>query len=145
MAAAAQFARLSSPETGDGAVMAPVREIVRGIAARDPAILAAQLRDGADITVVAELPGGARDIRHMTAAEFSGSVRAGAGRLQARLGRPSIRVDGDLAMAWTPYVFLRDGRADHCGVNHFDLVREAGAWKIQNVTWTLRKSGCPGA
>jgi len=27
-------------------------------------------------------------------------------------------------------------------VDHFDLVRENGAWKVQNVTWSSRTTGC---
>ena len=45
-------------------------------------------------------------------------------------------------MVWSPYVFTIDGKVHHCGVDHFDLVREAGAWKVLSVTWSQRTAGC---
>jgi hypothetical protein len=31
----------------------------------------------------------------------------------------------------------------NCGFDHFDLVREAGAWKVMNLTFSSRLTGCP--
>jgi hypothetical protein len=123
-------------------IMKPVKAIVAGISARDSAVLAAQLRPDADVTVAAEGPDGKPIIRHLSASQFSGSIHPGPERLEARLGKPDIRVDGNIAMVWVGYSFLIDGKVDHCGVNHFDLVLEEAGWKAQNVTWTSRKLGC---
>ena len=46
-------------------------------------------------------------------------------------------------MVWSPYVFTIDGKLSHCGTNHFDMVRDATGWKVQNVTWTQRTTDCP--
>jgi ketosteroid isomerase-like protein len=124
------------------AIMQPIEAIMRGISARDSAALAAQLRPDADVTVAVEGPDGKHVIRHLSASQFSGSVQPGPEHLEARLGKPDIRVDGDIAMVWVGYSFLIDGKVDHCGVNHFDLVREENVWKVQNVTWSSRKSRC---
>jgi hypothetical protein len=131
-----------STDAQEAEVMRPVRAIVAGVAAHDSAMLAAELRPDADITVSVERPDGSRAIRHLTAAQFSGSIKPGPERLEPRLARPDIRIDGDIAMVWTPYLFFRDGKLDHCGANHFDLIREGGAWKIQNVTWSTRPAPC---
>jgi hypothetical protein len=138
--ALAALARSGSAEEAE--VMRPVRAIVAGVAAHDSAMLAAQLRPDADVTIVAVRPDGSPAIRHLTAAEFSASIKPGPERLEPRLAQPVIRIDGDIAMVWTPYLFVRDGKLDHCGANHFDLIREAGAWKIQNVTWSTRTAHC---
>ena len=45
-------------------------------------------------------------------------------------------------MVWSPYVFTIDGKVSHCGTDHFDMVREAGRWKIANLTWSKRTTGC---
>ena len=45
-------------------------------------------------------------------------------------------------MVWAPYTLLKDGKPDHCGYDHFDLVREGTTWKILNVTWSQRTTGC---
>jgi hypothetical protein len=54
----------------------------------------------------------------------------------------NIRIDGDLATAWTPYRFVYNGTFSHCGVNSFTLVRINGEWKINYLIDTRRKEGC---
>ncbi len=63
-------------------------------------------------------------------------------RFEERLTDMAIEVDGDIAMVWGPYLFLIDGKISHCGVDHFDLVRENGRWTIANITWSQRTRGC---
>lgn len=53
-----------------------------------------------------------------------------------------IRIDGNLASVWTPYQFYFKKEFLHCGVNSFQLVRLNGAWKIQYIIDTRRKTGC---
>ncbi|HVZ58058.1 MAG TPA: nuclear transport factor 2 family protein [Chitinophagaceae bacterium] len=55
----------------------------------------------------------------------------------------TVRVDGPLAMAWTPYTFYYKGQFSHCGVDCFQLVRINGAWKIQYIIDTRRRQPCP--
>ena len=64
-------------------------------------------------------------------------------KFEERLSDPAIESDGSVAMVWGNYVFLIDGNVHHCGVDHFDLVRDNGAWKIANVSWSERVTGCP--
>lgn len=139
---AGQLAGVTTDDSEKAAVMVPIRAIISGIAAHDSPALAAQLRPDADITVAVERLDGGHAIHHLTSAEFSGSVRLGTERLEARLGEPVIQVDGDIAVVWVPYLFFREDHLDHCGVNHFDLVRENQQWKVQNVTWSSRTTGC---
>lgn len=53
-----------------------------------------------------------------------------------------VKVDGPLAMAWTPYKFYFNGKFSHCGVNSFQLVRQKSGWKIQYIIDTRRKQPC---
>jgi len=53
-----------------------------------------------------------------------------------------VKVDGALAIAWTPYQFYFNGKFSHCGVNSFQLVKQNGSWKIQYLIDTRRKQGC---
>ena len=53
-----------------------------------------------------------------------------------------IKIDGPLAIVWTPYKFYFNGKFSHCGVNSFQLVRFNGAWKIQYLIDTRRRAGC---
>lgn len=59
-----------------------------------------------------------------------------------RLLDPDVKVERDLAMVWARYDFLVDGSLDHCGVDHFELIRKNGKWLVYNLTWTNQKVGC---
>jgi len=59
-----------------------------------------------------------------------------------RIQFEAIKIDGPLAIVWTPYSFYHNGRFSHCGVNSFQLVRFDGIWKIQYLIDTRRKQGC---
>jgi len=64
------------------------------------------------------------------------------GALDERISFDVIKVDGPLAIAWTPYQFYYNGTFSHCGVNSFQLLRTAKGWKIQYIIDTRRKTGC---
>ena len=123
-------------------VMAPVDAMLRAIAARDGAALLQQVRPDGGATVAVEGADGARSVRRLSWAEFAAGVRPGAERVEERQGFPAVELDGDIAMVWAPYTFLVNGAVRHCGTNHYDLVREGGRWRILNVTWTQRTTGC---
>lgn len=53
-----------------------------------------------------------------------------------------IKIDGQMAAAWTPYRFYVNGAFSHCGVNSFQLVKTAEGWKITYIIDTRRKEGC---
>jgi hypothetical protein len=59
-----------------------------------------------------------------------------------RISFETIKIDGPLAIAWTPYNFYYNGKFSHCGVNSFQLVRLNGEWKIQYIIDTRRRAGC---
>ncbi|MEG3165673.1 DUF4440 domain-containing protein [Sphingomonas sp. PB2P19] len=128
--------------TEEAGVLAPIDALFAALAARDAQAMLAAMRPDADATVAEEKPDGTRSIRHMTAAQFAAMVKPGSERYAERITDPAIEIDGDIAMVWAPYVFTIDGKPAHCGYDHFDLVRESGRWKIQNVTWSSRTTGC---
>ena len=53
-----------------------------------------------------------------------------------------IKVDSDLAIAWTPYKFYIGEKFSHCGADSFQLVKLNGEWKIQYLIDTRRKEKC---
>jgi hypothetical protein len=59
-----------------------------------------------------------------------------------RIQFETIKIDGPLAIVWTPYHFYHNGKFSHCGVNSFQLVRFDGIWKIQYLIDTRRRQGC---
>jgi len=124
--------------------METIQAMLGWIAAHDSAAVLAVLRPEGKATVSVERPDRSSFLRHPSWAEFVASIKPGPEKLEPRLHEPLVKVDGDIAMAWTPYTFSIDGKVHHCGVNHFDLVREDGRWKILNVTYSYRTTGCVG-
>jgi hypothetical protein len=59
-----------------------------------------------------------------------------------RISFGTIKIDGDLAIVWTPYKFYLGDQFSHCGVNSFQLVRLNNLWKIQYLIDTRRRQGC---
>jgi hypothetical protein len=60
-------------------------------------------------------------------------------KIEERLLSYDIKLDGDMAMAWTPYKFFADDKYSHCGVNVFMLAKRNNAWKIISIIDTRRK------
>jgi Putative lumazine-binding len=135
---------LPPPGSEEAQVMAPITMMFDGLARRDGAIILNSVRPDGGATVAMEKADGTRTIRHLSWAEFAAGLKPGPEKYEERLTDIAVEIDGDIAMVWSPYTFFVDGKAQHCGVDHFDLVREAGSWKIQNVTWSQRTTGCGG-
>jgi hypothetical protein len=132
------------PGTEEAAVLAPVNRIFAAMRARDGAAILANVRPDGRLTGVSQLADPARPVTSRSWAEFAAQFKPGQGPvLDERLtGTPAIEIDGDIAMVWSNYVFLIDGKLSHCGVDHIDLVRENGRWAVLNLTWTRRTTDC---
>ncbi|WP_174290860.1 hypothetical protein [Sphingomonas bacterium] len=128
--------------TDEASVMAPVNALLAGIAAHDGAAATARVRTDGTLTAAVERADGSHELRRMSWADFAARLKPSPQRVEERLLDPAVEIDGDVAMVWSPYVFLVDGKVDHCGADHFDVVRDGGSWKLLNVTWSQRSTGC---
>jgi hypothetical protein len=133
---------LPPPGSEEAGVMAPVSGLLAAIATRDGQAMAKYLRADGSATIATEKPDGTRTVTHISVAELTGHFAPGPEKYDERLTDPAIEIDGDIAMVWSPYTFAIDGKVHHCGVDHFSLVREAGSWKIANLSWSSRTTGC---
>ena len=136
---------LPPPDSETAAVLAPVNAMFAALTASDGAAMLAQVWADGNATVAIEREDGTRAVRTMRWADFAAGLKPGPQRVEERMINPAVDIDGDIAMIWAPYQYLVDGRVQHCGVNHFSLVREGTAWKVLNVTWTQRTAGCTAA
>jgi len=130
--------------SAEAALMAPINAMFSGLEAREGAMILAQTRPEGGATAVAEKPDGTRSVRHLSWADFAGGIKPGPEHFREKLVDPAVEIDGDIAMVWSRYVFTIDDKPHHCGVDHFDLIRENGAWKVLNITWSSRTTGCEG-
>lgn len=62
--------------------------------------------------------------------------------LDERILDYQIKVNGQMAAAWTPYEFYVNDKFSHCGVNSFQLIKTAEGWKITYIIDTRKKEGC---
>jgi hypothetical protein len=141
--AAAQHAE-HAQETDRAAVMATVDQLFGALASKDrAALLGAVVAEGrATSTGVDEQ--GRPEVHSTDWVTFADRLGRMTDRLSERLIDPHVHVEGDIAMIWSRYEFERNGAFSHCGIDHFDLVRIEGRWRVLNLTWTRQTAGCPG-
>ncbi|KAJ7495156.1 hypothetical protein FB451DRAFT_1019656 [Mycena latifolia] len=53
--------------------------------------------------------------------------------------QPTIFVDRDIAMAWTPYEFHIDGKIDHVGTDMWSFAKRDGKWFVSGVAYNFHK------
>lgn len=131
------------PRSEDGAaVMAPVEAVFAALAARDASGLQGLIDTDGRITVA--IAGGEGPSRTVGFGwdRFLSGLRPGPERMEEVMVDPLVAVDGDVAVVWGRYVFRIDGAISHCGVNHFDLARTEGRWRLVNISWSQRTTGC---
>ena len=109
----------------------------------DGVLLATCFSDSAIMQTIAKDRTGGALIRNEIVVDFINQV-AGLpkGAADERIKYDVVKVDGPLAIVWTPYQFYYNGQFSHCGANSFQLVRLNRAWKIQYLIDTRRKEGC---
>jgi len=124
------------------AVMAPLNALFAAFEAGDATAMLAQVYPDGRVTASGTRDDGASNLRQMSWTQFAGRVRPDSA-FQERISDPTVAIDGDIAMVWAPFVVRVGGRVVNCGYDHFDLVRENGAWKVMNLTFSSRAAGCP--
>jgi Putative lumazine-binding len=60
-------------------------------------------------------------------------------QIEERVLSYEIRVDTQIATAWTPYEFYYNGKRIHCGVDAFQFYKTDIGWKILTIADTRRK------
>jgi hypothetical protein len=131
-------------ERDSAAVMATVDRLFEALASKDrEALLGAVVAEGRATSAGIDEAGRPR-IHSVDWMAFADRLARSTERYRERLIDPHVHVEGDIAMIWSRYEFEIDGRFSHCGVDHFDLVRMEGRWKVLNLTWTQQTQGCPG-
>jgi hypothetical protein len=134
---------LPPPGGEEAEVLATVNALHAAVSARDQAAGLAQLRPDGTATVLMEKPDGTRTIRSVKLATYADAT-PGPERYEERMINPAVEIDGGMALVWGRYTFAIDGAVRHCGYQHLDLVRDEGRWKVQNITWSVRTTGCEG-
>lgn len=132
----------SLDEAAARAVLAPVNALFAAFEAGDAAAMLKQVYPDGRVTAAGVRGDDGSNLRRQSWTQFAGRITS-EGAFQERISDPAIDIDGDIAMVWAPFVVRAGGKVRNCGVDHFDLVRENGAWKVMNLTFSSRTTGCP--
>lgn len=128
----------------EAAVRTTIKLMFDGMRKSDSTQIKTAFAPGATLQTVMKSKEGAVSVRNEDISKFAASVaKYPAFTLDERLSGMDIKIDAELATAWTPYVFYRQDTKSHCGVNAFTLVKINGNWKIQGIIDTRRKENCP--
>jgi len=120
--------------------VAAVERLFAGMRTRNEALMRSVLAETFALAVVDEE--GEPQVRQGDVDEFVRSFLTSPRHRDERVaGEPLVRVDGGVAVVWTPYVFFVDGQLSHCGFDGFHLVRSPAdeAWRIVAIAYTRRR------
>jgi hypothetical protein len=135
--------KTSRAQTAEDSVRAVINKMFDAMKNADAAGLKAVFADSMVLQTIGRTKEGVTFVRNENKNDFIGFVnQQQPGAADERISFEAIKIDGPLAIAWTPYQFYFNGKFSHCGVNSFQLVRFAGEWKIQYLIDTRRRTGC---
>lgn len=130
-------------QTTEDSVKATVNQLFEGMKSANASLVKNAFADSAVLQTIARNREGNTIIRNEAVSDFADFVgKQKQGAADERIQFETIRIDGPLAIVWTPYKFYYNGQFSHCGVNSFQLVRFNGQWKIQYLIDTRRKDNC---
>jgi Domain of unknown function (DUF4440) len=129
--------------TTEDSVKATVNKLFEGMKNSDANAIRDAFADSAILQTIGRNKEGQMIIRTDAVSGFADQVsKMPKGAADERITFETIKIDGPLAVVWTPYKFYYNGNFSHCGANSFQLVRINGKWKIQYLIDTRRRQGC---
>lgn len=134
----------SLPDVSRAAVLAPIQRLFSAMESRDTLGLAASFHPEARLSSVVAREGKIQTQSSNIPSFIARLASSPAGDLLEELHYAELRIDGDLATAWTPYTFVYKGQISHCGTNSFQLARtgENGQWQIYSILDSRYNKDC---
>jgi cyanophycinase len=133
--------RLPARPAEEREALAVVQRLFDAMRAKDTTALRTLMHPDARLFVT-DSQNGVITLGNTAAPDFVASIAASTERLDERQRDPEVRVDGGLATVWTYYDFFRDGAFSHCGTDAFSLAKTDTGWKILQIAYTTRQTGC---
>jgi hypothetical protein len=130
-------------QSAEDSVKAVINRMFTGMKTADASLLKSCFADSMILQTITRTKEGQTIVKNDSPAGFIDFISKEApGNADERITYDVVKVDGPLAIAWTPYNFYYKGQFSHCGVNSFQLVRFGGEWKIQYLVDTRKRQGC---
>jgi len=109
---------------------------------KDSAALANSFTERANWTTAVHRAGRDSVSRRMASLDVGRMSKSKQALDERFIGKPTVRVDGDVALVWGYYQFKVDNKVTHCGYDSFHMLKENGTWKIESGAYTVRPDGC---
>lgn len=127
-------------QTAEDSVKAVVNAMFTGMKQSDAAMIRNCFDDSAILQTITRNKEGKIMVRNEKLDDFTTQIsKLPKGAADERIEFETVRIDGAMAIAWTPYQFYYNGQYSHKGVNMFQLVNYNGTWKIHFLIDTRRK------
>ncbi len=123
------------------AVLVALNALFAAFEAGDAAAMLRHVYPDGRVTATGMRGDGASNLRGQSWTQFAARIEP-EHAFQERIADPTIHIDDDIAMVWARFVVRVGGKVINCGIDHFDLVRQSGAWKVMNLTFSSRITGC---
>ena len=134
---------ITMAQSAEDSVKAVVNQLFAAMKGANAAMLKEAFADSAVLQTIRRKQDGTFFVQDEKVSDFVEQIgKAKKDSLDERITFETIKIDGPLAIAWTPYKFYYAGNFSHCGVNSFQLVRINGRWKIQFLIDTRRRQDC---
>lgn len=137
------YGSIALAQSAEDSVRNVIHKMFTGMREADTAMIRSCFADSMIMQTISRNKEGNWIVRNESPSAFISFIAKEAkGNADERISFETVKMDGPLAMAWTPYNFYYKGQFSHCGVNSFQLVRFNGEWKIQYLIDTRRRQGC---
>ena len=134
------FFRTAFAQKTEDSVKATINRLFSAMKNGDAASLKTCFTNAAILQTIVTDSMGKTSVRTEDIAEFADFVgKQKVGAADERIVFETLKIDGALATAWTPYRFYYNGSFRHCGADSFEMVRIDGEWKIQYLVDTRRR------
>ncbi|GAB5520527.1 MAG: nuclear transport factor 2 family protein [Rhodothermales bacterium] len=125
-------------QTPEDDVMAVVYNLFDGMRTSDSTLVKNQFTENA--VMMTAMPNGVNQGNVDGFAAWVGSEKTFIANEQ--IWDSEVRIDGELATAWTPYAFYASDQFSHCGANSFQFAKTAEGWKITSIIDSRRRDDC---
>ena len=135
--------KVDGAQQDENAVKATIQQLFDGMRNADSISIASVFAPNAIMQTIVVDKDGNTAVSQSKVANFVSYVgKQAKGAADEQITFETIKIDGALAIVWTPYRFVYNGQFSHCGVNSFTLVKLPDGWKINYLIDTRRKTGC---
>ena len=137
------FSAIVNAQSAEDSVKTVINKLFEAMKTGDAVLLKSTFAESAILQTIGRSKEGNVIIQNEEVAGFIDFVsKQPNGAADERIVFDMIKIDGPLAIVWTPYKFYFNGTFSHCGVNSFQLVKINNDWKIQYLIDTRRRKGC---